>query len=279
MRDPDSSELDALLRSAAPVQRDPAEEERVFADVWSRVQASMHDGAATGDALQQRRLDLIGDREVAARRRRRATRLASAALAIAVAGGGTAVAAEYIATRTGEEVSASEREPGGFGEVFNMGGTDRTQVFEEETADIPFAPGYEAQRAYALEFFPRETDVAMLESALRSWMARNAVCTWADAWVAADNAGDIPARMGASEVLAESITWEDIRVNDHPDVMNHPRTGEMRSYNGWIPPLAEAAQAGDRAGVLDAVAYSAACSYHVLPVIDRAPDYVYAGDR
>jgi hypothetical protein len=111
------------------------------------------------------------------------------------------------------------------------------------------------------------------------WMARAAVCTWADAWVAADNVGDATARGAAAAVLAESVSWEDIRANDVPDAMTHPETGESRSYNGWIPPLAEAAQAGDRAAVLDAVAYSAACSHHVLPVIDVAPDYVYAGTR
>lgn len=280
MRDPGSSDLDAVLRDAATVERTPAEEERVFAEVWARVQTSIDDEATTpGDDLQQRRLSLIGDREVAARRRRRAARLASVALAVAVAGSGTAAAAAaFISTRTGESVSVAEREPGGFGEVFNMGGADRTQVFDEETADIPFAPGHEAQRTWALEFFPRETDVRILESSLRSWMARSAVCTWADAWVAADDAGDVAARTAAATTLAEAVAWEDIRANDTPDAMIS-ETGESRSYNGWIPPLAAAAQAGDRPAVLDAVAYSAACSYHLLPVIDVAPDYVYAGTR
>ena len=102
MRDPDDN-LDALLRSALGTQGTAAEEERIFSDVWSRVQTSIDDGVTTSDDIvQERRLSLIGDREVAARRRRRATRLASAALAIAVAGGGTAVAAEFISTRTGE---------------------------------------------------------------------------------------------------------------------------------------------------------------------------------
>lgn len=281
MRDPNSHDLDALLRNAAVVHRAPEDEERIFSDVWSRVQACMgdDDGATNSSDAAQRRLNLIGDREIAARRRRRAARLASVALTIAVAGSGTAAAAAYLSTRTGEDVSVSEREPGGFGEVFDMGGTDRTQVFDEETADIPFAPGYEAQRAWALESFPRETDVRILESSLRSWIARDAVCTWADAWVAADNVGDVAVRTAAAATLAEAIAWEDIRANDHPDAMDDPKTGERRSYNGWIPPLAEAAQAGDRPAVLDAVAYSAACSYHVLPVIDVAPDYVYAGTR
>jgi hypothetical protein len=281
MRNPDSHDLDVLLRSAATVQRDTAEEERLFADVWSRVQASIGGGGTTsGDAVQQqRRLNLIGDREVAARRRRRAARLASVALAVAVAGSGTAAAASFLSTRTGEELSGWEVEAGGSGEVLNMDGTDRTQVFDEVTADIPFPPGYEPQRAWALEFFPREADHAISEEFLRSWMARNAVCTWADAWVAADNVGDVAARTAATTALAEAVSWKDIVESDIPDAMEDPKTGERRSSNGWIRPLAEAAQAGDRPTVLDAVAYSEACSYDVLPVIDVAPDYVYAGTR
>ena len=280
MREPDSQHLDVLLRSAARTQRTVADEERVFSDVWSRVQSCVDDGDTTsGDVVQQRRLSLIGDREVAARRRRRATRLASAALAIAVAGGGTAVAADFISTRTGQELTGWEIEAGGTGEVLNLGGTDRAQVFDEMTRDIPFPPGYEAQRSYALEFHPSEVDHAITEGTLRSWMARIAVCTWADAWVAADDVGDLTARAAAATTLVEAVSWEDIRANDHPDSMDHPKTGERRSYNGWIPPLAAAAQAGDRPAVLDAVAYSAACSHHVLPVIDTAPDYIWAGTR
>jgi hypothetical protein len=276
MRDPD---LDMLLLTAAPPPREASAEERVFADVWSRVQMSIADGADTADDLPDRRLDLMADRELAARRRRRATRLASITLAVAVAGAGTAAATDFLATRTGEEVPATAPEPGGFGEVFNMGGTDRTQVFDEETADIAFPPGYEAQRSWALEFFPRETDVAILESSLRSSVARAAVCTWADAWIAADTAGDLTARQDATTSLAEAVTWPDIVANDLPDAMPDQRTGERRSYNSYVPELAAAAQARDRAAVLDAVAYSAACSYHSLPVIDQAPDYVYAGVR
>ena len=55
MRDED---LDALLRSAAPAPRTPGDEQRVFADVWARVQASMDDGTPADD-VQSRRLDLI----------------------------------------------------------------------------------------------------------------------------------------------------------------------------------------------------------------------------
>jgi hypothetical protein len=281
MRNPDSDDdLDALLRSAATVQRDLAEEERLFSDVWSRVQASIGDDGGTtfGDALQERRLNLIADREMAARRRRRATRLASAALAIAVAGGGTAAAAEYISTRTGEQTTGWEVDAAGAGELLDLGGTDRRQVFEEVTADIPFPPGYEAQRTWALDFHSPETDSRITESNLRSWMAANAVCTWADAWVAADDAGDVTARADAGETLAEAVSWDDIRLRDFPDAVIL-ESGERLSYRWWVRPLAEAAGSGNRQALLETVAYGAFCSYHVMPVIDAAPDYEYQGVR
>ncbi|TYP87853.1 hypothetical protein [Blastococcus xanthinilyticus] len=280
MRDRDDSGLDELLRSAGATGRDPAEEDRLFSDVWSRVQASMaDDGDPAVGSVQQRRLSLIGDREVAARRRRRATRLASVTLAVAVAGAGTAAAADYLATRTGQENTGWEVEAGGSGEILNMGGSDRSEVFAEVTADIAFPPGYEAQRTWALEFFPHATDTLISEEFLRSWVAGNAVCTWADAWIAADTAGDATARAAAATtVLAEAVSWPDIVEADTPDAMI-TADGQRLSYRWWVRPLAEAAAAGDRAAVLDTVAQSTGCSYAVLPTIDLAPDYEYAGVR
>jgi hypothetical protein len=274
-------DLDPLLRSASTVQRDPADEERTFADVWSRVQASIStDAAGPDDAVRDRRLDLIADREVAARRRRRAARLASVTLAVVVAGAGTAAAAEFISTRTGEQTTGSDVQAAGPGELLNEGGTDRRQVFEEVTADIPFAPGYEAQRDYALDFFPHASDSRITESSLRSWTASNAICTWADAWVADDDAGDIAARQAATGTLVASVSWEPIQTFDEahgePDPMN-PSTGVDSgaggSYYGWLRPLGEAARSGDRQGVLDAVAISHQCSPEVLPVISTDPNY------
>ena len=276
MRRPDA-DLDALLGSAAPGGSDPGEQERVFADAWSRVQASMADDGA-GEESERRRLDLIADREVAARRRRRAARLASVTLAVAVAGAGTAAAAEFISTRTGHSLTGWEIGAGGTGEVLDLDGTDRDDVFDEVTADIPFPPGYEAQRQYALDFYPAEPNHAVTESVLRSLTARMSVCTWADAWVAADGAGDLASRRAAAETLAAAVSWPDIRANDRPDSVV-TQTGEHLSYNAWVPVLAQAAGAGDRQAVLDAVADSFACSYHVLPVIDTVPDYRYAGQR
>ena len=67
MIEPDSSGLDALVRSAAPVRCDAADEQRIFGDAWTRVQLAMDD-ATSADDLSRRRLDLIVDRDFAARR-------------------------------------------------------------------------------------------------------------------------------------------------------------------------------------------------------------------
>src|SRR3569833_2258087 len=283
MRNPNShGNLDALLLSAATVKRDPADEERIFSDVWSRVQESMTDGAATADgAGYDARLALIADREVAARRRRRAARVASVTLAVAVAGAGTGVAAAaFLATRTGERTTGSDVPAAGSGELLNLGGTDRRQVFDQMTADIPFAPGYEAQRDWTLDFFPQDSDSRITDSSLRSWPASHAICTRADAWVADDNSGDLAARQTASAMLAESVSWEPIQtfdqVHGEPDPMD-PSTGVDSaaggSYYGWLRPLSEAARSGDRQGVLDAVAIGHQCSPEVLPVISADADY------
>jgi hypothetical protein len=282
MRDPDNSQLDAFLRSAAPVHRDPAEEERIFSEVWSRVQASIDGGTAiSGDELQQRRLSVIGDREVTARRRRRAARLASLTLAVAVAGSGTAAAAAYIATRTGEELTGWEVGAGGSGEVLDLGGTDMPQVAQEVTADIPFAPRYEAQRNRALTYYGQtDPGSATTESHLRSGVAGYAVCTWADAWVAADNTGDVAARDAATETLTASLSWEPFLTfaADHGEPVP-AESAEGESYRWWLLPLAEGAQAGDRQAVLDAVADSATCSYEYIPAIDADPNYEHHGLR
>jgi hypothetical protein len=269
--------LDALLRGAAPL-RSPVDEDRVFIDVWSRIETAFDDRGEARDDLQRRRLDLVADREVAARRRRRTARIASMALAVAVAGAGTAAAAEFIATHTGEETTGWEVDAAGRGEVLRLNGTDREEVFQEITADIPFPAGYEAQRGYALDFYPAEENHAVTEGTLRSTVARLAVCTWADAWVAADAAADSAGRQAATETLHAAVSWPDIENNDHPDA-TITDDGEHISYNAWVPVLAEAARAGDRQAVLDAVADSTACSYHVLPVIDVTAGYRYAGVR
>jgi hypothetical protein len=262
--------LDALLAEAG--QRPPADEERVFGAAWSRVRAEMDCVSLSAeDGLQQRRIDLLFDREKAARRRRRVVRLASAALAVAVAGGGTAAAAELLSTRTGQHTSGWEVGAGGSGELLNEGGSDRQQVFDQATADIPFAPGHEAQRTWALQFFPADDHSLVSVSHLRSWVATTAVCTWADAWLAADTDGDEAARAAAAQTLAASMTWEPVRTFDRDHGEPDPAdSGSTETYFGWLRPLATAAADGDREGVLNQVevAGAHACSPEAMPFLD-----------
>src|SRR5690349_14813562 len=104
MREADDAELEARLSSAAPM-RGGAAEGRVFAVVWARVGGSIADGTEPRDDLQSRRLDLVADRQISARRRQRAARVASLTLAVAVAGAGTAAAAtDFFSAHTGQEL-------------------------------------------------------------------------------------------------------------------------------------------------------------------------------
>jgi hypothetical protein len=198
---------------------------------------------------------------------------------VAVAGGGTAVAAEFISTRTGEQLTGWEIAAGGSGEVLDLEGTDLRQVVEEVTADIPFAPGYEAYRDKALDYFGQaDPGSATTESNVRSGVAGLAVCTWADAWAAADTAGDVAARAEATETLAASLTWEPFLTFAEDKGEPVPaKSSEGASYRWWLRPLAEGAQAGDRQAVLHAVARSATCGYEYIPVIDADPDYEHHG--
>lgn len=265
-------ELDRLLRTGArPV---PAgDDARALADdAWAQIRRGMAEKAAGPESRLTDRDDLAG------RRRRRPVRLASITVAVVLAGAGTAAAADYLATRTGEETVGWEQDASGRGELLNPAGTDRAEVFDGVTAGIGFPPGYEASRQYVLDLRPAEADTRVTEGMLRSDVARAAVCSWTDAWVAADDTGDVAARDAATAVLVTAPTWPDIAANDVRDAIIDP-DGSTRSYNGWVPALAAAAAAGDRQAVLDAVAGSFACAHQVIPVIDADPDYPLAGVR
>jgi hypothetical protein len=268
-------ELDRLLRAGArPVPN--GDDARAQADdVWARIQRTIVEDEPADGAIDRR---LSARDELATRRRLRPVRVASITLAVVLAGAGTAAAADYLSTRTGEELTGWEQDAGGRGEVLNPAGTDRADVFDEITDDIEFPPGYESARQYVLDFYPAEADSRVTEGVLRSNVARAAVCSWADAWVAADDDDDTAARYAATAALTSASEWPDIVDNDIPNAEYQP-DGMGRSYNGWVPPLAAAAVAGDRQALLDEVAGSHACSPEVIPVIDTDPAYPLAGVR
>jgi hypothetical protein len=163
------------------------------------------------------------------------------------------------------------RRRAGSGELLDLGGTDLRQVVEAFTADILFPDGYEALHQKALDSYGYDPGSGISENHLRSGVAGYAVCTWADAWVAADDAGDAEARAAATETLTESVTWE-------PFVTFAEDMGEFEEdYYAWHRALADAAGAGNRQGVLDAVADSNTCGYEYVPTIDADPAYRWHG--
>lgn len=264
-------ELGQLLRTGARPVPTGDDARALAGDAWAQIRRGMASDAPTDGRLAARD-------DLAARRRRRPARLASITVAVVLAGAGTAAAADYLATRTGEQTVGWETDAAGRGELLNPAGTDRAEVFEEVTAGIEFPPGYEAARQYVLDFYPAEADSRVTEGMLRGQVARAAVCSWADAWVAADDAGDFAARDAATVVLTGAPAWPDITEWDFDGATTYP-DGSTRSYNGWIPPLAAAAAATDRQAVLDAVADSSICGPETNPVMDADPDYPLAGVR
>src|SRR5680860_1276677 len=179
MRGQPSAGVADLLHSAAGDPLDAAEAERVFAEVWSRVQADVaRGGGVVEDDFERRRLDVIAKAQVASRRRRQLVRGVSLTTAVVLAGGGVAAAADFIAARTGERTTGWEVDAAGPGEVLNAGGTDYPQVLREITADIPFAPGWEHERDVALNGFylAPEAGSSVTEGAVRATVTDYAVC-------------------------------------------------------------------------------------------------------
>lgn len=97
--------------------------------------------------------------------------------------------------------------------------------------------------------------------------------------MAADNAADLETRAQAARILAEAVSWEPFVTFAEDRGLPSPADSAGREpfYRGWLRPLAEAAGAGNRQGVLDAVADSATCGYEYIPVIDADASYEHHG--
>jgi hypothetical protein len=259
--------LDELLRRAAGDELiDPTAADQMFADVWSRVRsaASGDHGAQAGER-SRRRLDVIANAEAAARRRRRLVRGVSVGVALAVAGGGTAAAATYIATRTGKHTTGWQTSAAGPGEILNMAGSDYGQVIRQITADIPFAPGWEHERELALHdgYLAPEPGSVITTSAVRGHVTNYAVCSWAAYWLAADVAGDDASRAAATRTLSQSLTWPSVTALDQHPSPTGQQTDQGPTRFGWLPPIISAAQAGDRQRLVTAMddhSVNSACS-------------------
>lgn len=294
----DEQRLTRLLRQADPAPLNAAAVEDIYERAWEAIRAGMAEeqrmadatgrpGAAstasrvgTGGTAQvaARRLDVIAAADARARRRRRVARTSAIMTAVLLAGAGTAAAGTYLATRTGQHNTGWQVQAGGGGELLNLDGDDRVQVMRELIADIPYAPGYEHLREAepVTGSLRSEEDAQVSDSAARAWVARDAICTWADAWVAADTSRDRAARDAATAALAESLQWPAVRAVD-PDPSPTGYLGDegvgTPTQFGWVPAIVAAAQGGQRQAVLNAVAQDYSCFPKYTPAMNADPDY------
>ncbi|WP_328294049.1 hypothetical protein OG218_15135 [Kineococcus sp. NBC_00420] len=301
MGEHDEQRLTRLLRHADPAPLDAVTVEDIYERAWEAIRAGMAEEHRTADAtggrnaestagtagtagtarpaqVAARRLDVIAAADARARRRRRVARTSAITTAVLLAGAGTAAASTYLATRTGQHTSGWQMQAAGSGELLNLEGDDRVQVMRELIADIPYAPGYEDLREAepVTGSLRSEKNAQVSDSAARAWVARDAICTWADAWVAADSSRDRVARDAATAALAGSLQWPAVREVD-PDpsptgYLGDEGVGSPTQF-GWVPGIVTAAQGGQRQAVLDAVAHDYSCFPEYTPAMNEDPDY------
>lgn len=150
------------------------------------------------------------------RRRIRAT-LGAGLVALVVGASGIAVADHYGA-RTGEGPrTAEDLRLGGPGERLDPAAPDLAEVLRVETGDIPFPSATARERSLRIQV--RENASAsrpgtelVSTGALRGWVARDAVCAWANAWTVATRDGDAGARAEAAAMIRAARRWPALAV-------------------------------------------------------------------
>lgn len=153
-----------------------------------------------------------------ARRSRKARLMIGAGVAAAVVSVSGVAAAGILGARTGEYPrDAEDLRLGGPGERLDPAGGDFRQVVEEEIRDIPF-PSL-AARKISVDDHVRGLTAAkkpalVTTGAIRGWTAVHAVCSWANEWVRAGDAGDATAEAEAANMLVEARHWPAITALD-----------------------------------------------------------------
>lgn len=256
------TDLDDLLRAADPTAVPPADRPHAPADrelltaVWARVQQRI-DPAPAGAA------------RAPARRSPRRSRRVAAGLALALVGsGGAAVAADYLASRTGEQLSGWERDASGPGEVLRMDGTDYRQVVEEETRDIPFPDATYRDRALASKHLAGgEPDTAITTGAVRAAAAKSAICAWADTWAVARTSNPARAEQ-ARAALQRSLTWPAVSAVDPSPSMTGYRNDQgldTPTVFGFAVPVIEAVATDSVAGLVASLEQTGGCGPDQAP--------------
>lgn len=204
--------------------------------------------AATPDAAQPSETDLdrvwnrvAGELDAPPVRRRLKVRMVVGAGAVAaVVGVSGFAAADILSARTGEgPADAEDLSLGGPGERLSPAGSDFASVIAEEAADIPFPS--ERARQQSVAFWahdlsrdasgPQQTRVST--GALRSWMADDAICFWANQWAAATHSGDTDARQEAVDMIDAADTWPAVTESD-PAPYSRWKTMQVEDESGKV---------------------------------------------
>jgi hypothetical protein len=233
---------ETLVAEADPAREsEPADYDRV----WARVSAAM---AVSGPP-----------------RRRRRTVFAGVVIA-ALVGVGGAAAAGVLSSRTGEyDHDQEDRVLGGPGERLNPQGDDFRAVVAEETADIPFPSA--AARRISLDFqvadLGRDSGdekVLTSTSAVAGFVANDAICSWANEWARATDAGDSGAVSEATGVLDTASTWPAVTTLQDLD----------SDRFGWLAGVERAAHGASVSALGAGLAGNVMCLRELVPDLPEA---------
>lgn len=206
------------------------------------------------------------------KRQRRFVKAATLGTALAITFAGAAAAGvTYLRARTGETNSGWQVLAGGPGENLRKDAPDYASTLEALAADIPFAPGYGDSKKSALTTgYLAPADGGVISTgAARAQLAQDAICTWADFWVASGGRGRAADRRRATEGLAGATNWAAVRaVDPSPAPLGaEGDQGATETRFGWLPAIIAATRSGDDQVVSDAVRKSQRCDPAMTPTI------------
>lgn len=189
---------------------------------------------------------------------------------------GTAAAAGYLASRTGEVNSGWQVQAGGPGENLRKDGSDFPQVLREITADIPFPSDAERFRALSGHDFAPDAGVVVSTGAARAWTASWAICAWVQDWAAALPSD--PARAAAAvQVLDTAGSWPAVKdIDPNPSMTGYKNDQGLNTPTqfGWLIPVLDGVHAGSVTQVVDASQSNGYCRPDQAPNLPwTSPDF------
>lgn len=231
-------------------------------------------------------------------RRRRARVILGAGITAAILGVGGVATAAVLSAHTGRyPADAEDLELGGPGEYLDAAAPDFPAVIDQVTDDIPFPS--EATRAIALRRLVaderRDAEYELsgdaTTGALRYWVARDAVCSWANSWSAATTSGDAAAKARAAEMLEDATAWPAVtdvdpeqRIEYRRKRIRDQRTGKRvvrtiwvdNTAAGYFPLVRKAAQENDREAMAAVLGVWGPCFPAQMPDLPQALDADWA---